>query len=94
MALPGEALLRAGIVPVPPGEFFEKRFLKPRGMSIHQAADQMGVETLILDRFVHRQIRVDQSLAEKLAGLTDTSVEFWLNMQSATDLAETWDAVD
>ncbi len=90
LARPGEALLRAGVVPCPPGEFFDERFLKPKGISVHQASAEMQIGLSYLCDFIEGRGRVDRQFAHKLAMFTGTTVGFWLNMQSASDLADDW----
>lgn len=89
--LQGEALLRAGITPAHPGALFLSLFLEPQTIDVASAAESMGVDVSMLRRFTEQDLDVTEPLAEHLAGFTGTSALFWLNLQAAADLAQTWD---
>lgn len=83
---PGEALLAAGIWPVVPGAYLTDHVLPHRGVSNEAAAESLGIAVDELKE-LGRNIRVDGTLAGKLAKLTRISAGFWLNMQTANDRA-------
>jgi addiction module HigA family antidote len=84
-ASPGEALLAAGIRPVPPGEFLQEHILAPRRLTAAAAAGAMGLETAAVERVLQGG-RVGQEMAESLAKFTGMSAGFWLNLQASADL--------
>ena len=71
-----------GVVLSPPGPFFSRRFLQPRGMTIEAAALEMSMEPEKLHDFVWDRLRVDDDLAARLSRFTGTSPQFWKNMQA------------
>ena len=84
---PGEALMEAGIRPVPPGVFLARRVLEPRHLAPEAAAKAMGLEFSLLLGVLAQHLPVDDHIAGCLAKFTGTTQSFWLNMQAAADRA-------
>jgi antitoxin HigA-1 len=72
--------------PTPPGEILREEFLKPLGLSQVKAAQRMGVPLNRLNEIVRGKRGITADTALRLARLLDTSPEFWMNLQTASDL--------
>jgi plasmid maintenance system antidote protein VapI len=84
---PGEALLRAGITPMPPGVYLADYVFPHKGVTIEQAAKAMGLPEPVLRGVLENQLKVDKTIARYLSTYTGLSVGFWLDLQSAADLS-------
>jgi addiction module HigA family antidote len=82
---PGEALLAAGVTPMPPGAYLAE-FIRHEKATVDQAAEAAGVPPHVLRMVIENQQKIDQEIAARLARYTGLSIGFWLNLQSATDL--------
>jgi addiction module HigA family antidote len=82
---PGEALVAAGVEPVPPGAYLARYVFPHRHVTIAQAAEAMGLPAAALRRLMDDQLRVDSDLAGRLSVYTGLSKGFWLNLQAAAD---------
>ena len=72
--------------PTPPGEILLEEFLKPLGLSQVDAAQRMGIPVNRLNEVVRGKRGISADTALRLARLFDTSAEFWMNLQTASDL--------
>ncbi len=72
--------------PTPPGEILLEEFLKPLGMTQVAAAKQLDVPLNRLNELVRGKRGVTADTALRLAKLLGTSPEFWMNLQSKSDL--------
>jgi addiction module HigA family antidote len=79
-------------VPVHPGRFLERQFLKPLGLTQGQAAQLLGVSRRRLNEIVvgRRGLSPDTALRCAIAFGLDAS--FWLALQSRWDSFEAWKA--
>jgi antitoxin HigA-1 len=59
------------------------------GVSITQAAGQLGVTRSYLSRILHGHADISADMALRLSDLLGTSAELWLGMQNAHDLWQT-----
>src|ERR1700730_5291753 len=77
-----------GAAPIHPGEILLEEFLKAYTPPVSQveAADRMHIPTVRLNQLIrgHRGVTPDTAL--RLADLTGTSAEFWMNLQCRYDL--------
>ncbi len=69
--------------PPHPGEVLQEWL---SGVSVTQAAAQLGVTRASLSRILHGHAGISADMALRLAALLGTSAEMWLGMQSAYDL--------
>lgn len=69
--------------PPHPGEVLQEWL---SGVSVTQAAVQLGVTRASLSRILHGHASISADMALRLAALLGTSAEMWLGMQSAYDL--------
>jgi addiction module HigA family antidote len=74
------------IKPVHPGEVLLEEFLKPWGMSQNQMAGLMGIHPSRVNEIVRARRGITGDTALRLARVTNTTPEFWLNLQALYDL--------
>jgi antitoxin HigA-1 len=72
--------------PTPPGEVLLEEFLKPLSLTQVNAAEQMGIPLNRLNEVIRGRRGVTADTAIRLARLLNTSPEFWMNLQTASDL--------
>jgi addiction module HigA family antidote len=70
----------------PPGEILLHEFLNPLALTQVQAARRMGIPLNRLNEIVRGKRGVTADTALRLADLCNTSPEFWMNLQVASDL--------
>ncbi len=76
--------------PTHPGEVFLEDFLIPLDLTQKEAAELLGISYPRMNEVVKGRRSITPSTALRLARLTGTEAEFWLNLQQAVDL---WDAI-
>ena len=76
-------------IPTHPGEILLEEFLVPLGISQVQLAGHIGVPMQRVNELVRGKRGVTPDTAWLLSKAFSTSPEFWLNLQSAYDLAKT-----
>ena len=64
--------------------------IKPLGLSITEAARDLGISRKMLSEIVNGKNRISPELAVRIAKATNTSPESWLAMQNKLDL---WNAM-
>lgn len=79
-------MLANKIPPVHPGEVLLEEFLKPWGVSQNRLAQHMGITTTRLNEIVRGRRGITGDTALRLARVTNTTPEFWLNLQALYDL--------
>lgn len=72
--------------PTPPGEILLEEFLRPLGMSQVEAAQRMGIPLNRLNEVIRGKRGMTADTALRLARLLNTSPEFWMNLQTASEL--------
>ena len=72
--------------PVHPGEMLLEEWLKPLGISQSAFAVRLGVSFPRLHEIIHARRGVTPDTALRLARVTGTSPDFWLNLQQSWDL--------
>ena len=72
--------------PVHPGRVFLLDVLVPLGVSITDAARSMGITRKTLSELVNEQTSCTPQMALRIAEVTKTSAESWLDMQVKLDL--------
>jgi antitoxin HigA-1 len=73
--------------PAAPGEVLRERFLAPRKLSARDLARDLGVPTVRITRILRGAGPVTAPVAILLARRFDTTARFWLDLQSAHDVA-------
>ena len=74
-------------VPTHPGVVLEQEFLKPLGVSQVALAAHLGVPVQRINELVRGKRGVTPETAWLLAQALNTTPEFWVNLQTAYDLA-------
>lgn len=82
---------RRKLHPVHPGEILLEEFLKPKKLSQHRLALNIGVPARRINEIVLGKRRITADTALRLAKFFGTSAEFWLGLQSQYDLDVTAD---
>jgi addiction module HigA family antidote len=72
--------------PSSPGEILREEFLRPLGLSQVEAAQQMAVPLNRLNEVIRGKRGITADTALRLARLLNTTPEFWMNLQTASDL--------
>ncbi len=74
-------------VPTHPGVVLEQEFLRPLGVSQVALAAHVGVPVQRINELVRGKRGVTPETAWLLAQALNTTPEFWVNLQTAYDLA-------
>ena len=74
-------------IPTHPGVILQEEFLKPLGLTQVAFARHIGVPTQRINEIVRGKRGVTPETAWLFAQALDTTPEFWVNLQSAHDLA-------
>jgi antitoxin HigA-1 len=74
-------------IPTHPGEILLEEFLKPMGLSQVAFARHVGVPLQRINEIVRGKRGVTPDTAWRLAQAFGTTPEFWMELQSAHDLA-------
>ncbi len=74
--------------PTHPGEILRKEFISLLGLTQAALAEHIGVPVRQIGDLVRGKRGVTPSIAWLLAQAFDTTPEFWLNLQTAHDLAK------
>jgi addiction module HigA family antidote len=83
----GDVATAARMPPVTPGEILREEFLVPMGLSATRLAREIGVPTNRITAIMAGTRAITAETALKLAARFGTSAEFWMNLQTAHDLA-------
>lgn len=75
--------------PTHPGEVLLEEFLEPLALSQVQFAEHLSVPIQRVNGIVRGKCAVTPETAWLLAQALGTTLEFWLNLQAASDLATT-----
>jgi len=76
-------------IPTHPGEILREEFLRPLGVTQVALAEHVGVSVQRINELVRGKRGVTPETAWLLAGAFGTTPEFWINLQTAHDLAQT-----
>ena len=72
--------------PVHPGNVFLHDVLIPLGLTITNAAQMMGITRKALSELINEKSSCSVQMALRMAKVTNTSAESWINMQIKLDL--------
>jgi addiction module HigA family antidote len=72
--------------PTHPGEILLEDVIKPLGLTVTQAAKNLGVSRKTLSELVNQKATLSPEMALRIAKATNTSPESWLNMQTKLNL--------
>lgn len=70
--------------PAHPGEVLREWF--PDGMTVTEAAEQLGVSRVTLSKILNGKAGITADMALRLAAWLGTRAEVWIDMQSAWEL--------
>ena len=76
--------------PTHPGKTLSEDVIKPLGLTVTQAARDLGVSRKTLSELINQKAALSSEMALRIAKATNTSPESWLNMQTKLDL---WNAL-
>ena len=74
-------------VPSHPGEILLEEFLEPMGVPQLQFAGKLGITVQRVNEIVKGKRGITPETAWLFAGALGTTPEFWMNLQTAYDLA-------
>ena len=72
--------------PTHPGEVLLEDVIRPLGLTITEAAKDLGVSRKTLSELVNCRSSLSPEMAVRIAKATKTSAESWLNMQTKLNL--------
>lgn len=72
--------------PPHPGEILKEDVLPALGITVTDAARQLGVTRVALSRIINGRAGISPDMALRLAAWLEPSAESWLKMQSVYDL--------
>lgn len=72
--------------PSHPGLLLKEDVLAPLGLTVTEAAKDLGVSRKALSELINEKASLSPDMAIRIAKATKTSPESWLNMQSKLDL--------
>ena len=76
--------------PTHPGAVLREDVIKPLGLTVTEAARDLGVSRKTLSELINQRAALSPEMALRIAKATNTSPESWLNMQTKLDL---WNAL-
>jgi addiction module HigA family antidote len=76
--------------PTHPGEVLLEDVIKPLGLTVTEAAKNLGVSRKTLSELVNQKAALSPEIALRIAKATNTNPESWLNMQTKLNL---WNAL-
>ncbi|MCX2946526.1 HigA family addiction module antitoxin, partial [Rahnella perminowiae] len=74
--------------PATVGDILLYEFLEPTGLRINDLADMLNVHRNTISALVNNNRKLTVDIAFRLAKTFETSVEFWLNLQTHVDIWE------
>ena len=74
------------IEPIHPGEILMGDFIQGFGITQHKVAVAIGVPPRRINEIVHGKRGISADTAIRLARYSETSEEFWMNLQSHYEL--------
>ena len=75
--------------PSMPGDNLKGLFLEPRGVTVKELAETIGVSTKHVSQLVNGHVRISPQMAAKLGKVFGNGARVWLDLQAAVDA---WDA--
>jgi addiction module HigA family antidote len=78
--------------PTHPGELLREEVLPASGLTQGQLAAKLGVSRKTVSAIVNERQPVSVDMAHRLARVFGTSPDVWINMQTAVDLWDTFEA--
>ena len=71
-----------------PGEILQEEFLRPMDITGYRLAKSLAIKPQTVNDIVLKKRGISAEMAVRLARFFGTSPEFWMNLQSAYELAK------
>jgi antitoxin HigA-1 len=71
--------------PITPGDFLRRRILNDK-ITQERLADAMGVSRFTINQIINGRRSITAEMALRLARVTSTTPDYWLNLQRQVDL--------
>ncbi len=71
-----------------PGEILQEEFLRPMDITGYRLAKSLAIKPQTVSDIVLKKRGISAEMAVRLARFLGTSPEFWMNLQSAYELAK------
>jgi len=71
-----------------PGETLKEDFMEPHNLTAYKVAKVLGVSQTSIGQIIHGTRAITPAMALRLEILTGASAQFWINLQTAYDLAK------
>jgi addiction module HigA family antidote len=81
-------MVQAQRKPTSVGDVLLYEYLEPTGLRINDLADMLQVHRNTVSKLLNNNSKLTTDMAFRLAKVFDTSVEFWLNLQTNVDIWE------
>src|SRR6267378_2921891 len=78
--------------PTHPGELLRAETLAAARLNQTELAARLGVSRRMVNDLIHERRAVTPDIAHRLSRLFNTTAEFWLRLQQAVDIWDTWQA--
>jgi len=78
--------------PTHPGELLREDTIPAAGLTPSELAARLGVSRRGINELLQERRAVNPDLAHRLARVFNTTPEFWLRLQEAVDIWDTWHA--
>lgn len=72
--------------PTHPGTVLKYDIIEPLGLTITEAAKDLGITRKTLSEFVNEKSSLSPEMAIRIAKATNTTAESWMNMQMKLDI--------
>jgi addiction module HigA family antidote len=79
--------MKTEYAPMNPGEILREEFMQPLGLTMNRLGLELRVPVTRIAEIVHGRRGISPETALRLARYFNTSAQFWMNLQSAYDLA-------
>jgi addiction module HigA family antidote len=80
--------------PSHPGEVLQELYLAPLGLTPIALAKRIHVPRTRIERLVRGETAISADTAMRLGRVFGTTAEYWMNLQSAWDLARAREEID
>lgn len=80
-------MFNSKLPPIHPGEILREEYLLPLGLKPYTLAKMLHVPRTRIERIVREETAVTPETALRLGRFFKTTPQFWMNMQTAYDLA-------
>lgn len=81
-------MVQAQRKPTSVGDVLMYEYLEPTGLRINDLADMLQVHRNTVSKLLNNNSKLTTDMAFRLSRVFDTSVEFWLNLQTNMDIWE------